>query len=78
MADKVRKREGGAAGEASGENTRAIAAATAATTMEGAKPTLQLVLRDLGSLLGEKLERECLEISAHRPQDLAWAQSHLD
>lgn len=26
----------------------------------------------------EKLERECPEISAHGPQDLAWAQSHLE
>lgn len=50
MADKVRKREGGAAGESSGENTRAIAAATTATTMEGAKPTLQLVYQAVQAL----------------------------
>ena len=50
MADKVRKREGRAAGEASGENTGAIAAATTATTMEGAKPTLQLVYQAVQAL----------------------------
>lgn len=49
MAKTVRKREGGATGKPP-EKNRTFAVTTAATTMEGAKPTLQLVYQAVQAL----------------------------